>query len=128
LRRVLRNDGSDDAPIARFETAGDGMRHKSYPVVDGEGRVLAMVSRSDVLRWTRAGSTSADTLGDPPRAADLVVGFPDELVGLVARRAQARAPVIRVDRGARLVAHSPVRWKEAWQSAPRTGPRRGRRH
>lgn len=41
-----------DMPIAEalafFQT---GARHRSYPVVDHEGRLLALASRTDALRW-----------------------------------------------------------------------------
>ena len=31
--------------------SGDIPRHKSYPVIDDEGRVLAMISRAAALSW-----------------------------------------------------------------------------
>src|SRR5262249_42054372 len=37
--------------IAFFTTSAP--RHKSYPVVDGDGHVVAMVSRADILHWSR---------------------------------------------------------------------------
>src|SRR6185437_3574049 len=70
------------AEAARFFASGD--RHKSYPVVDKNGRVSAMVSRADVLRWTREGWRPDETLGD--LGGDMVTAFADELAGALADR------------------------------------------
>ncbi|MEO7053485.1 MAG: CBS domain-containing protein, partial [Rhizomicrobium sp.] len=71
-------------------------RHKSYPVVEETGRVSAMVSRADVLRWIREGWTAGETLGDLDQ--EMVTAFPDELAGALAdRMAQSgasRVPVV----------------------------------
>ncbi|MDE2182766.1 MAG: chloride channel protein [Alphaproteobacteria bacterium] len=79
--------------------------HKSYPVVDGEGRVLAVVSRSDVLRWSRDGWMEGATLGDLKGRRELFVGHADELVGNLADRMAAadigRVPIL--DRNGALV-------------------------
>ena len=76
-------------------------RHKSYPVIDGSGRVIAMVSRADVLRWTREGWTSGERLGDLDH--EMVTAFPDELTGTLADRmaetGASRVPVIARDSG-----------------------------
>lgn len=78
---------------------GQGERHKSYPVVDGGGRVVAMVSRADVLRWSRDGWSPEERLGDLD--AEVVSAHPDELAGSLAdRMAEAgasRVPVIGAD-------------------------------
>ena len=80
-----------------FFMVGDDTRHKSYPVVDGEGRVLGMVSRADILAWTRADSEidRGMLLGILVRGSNVVTGHPDELVGLLADR-MARSGVGRV--------------------------------
>jgi len=76
-------------------------RHKSYPVIGESGRVIAMVSRADVLRWTREGWTSGETLGDLDH--EMVTAFPDELTGALADRmaetGASRVPVIARDSG-----------------------------
>ncbi|MEO8723465.1 MAG: chloride channel protein [Sphingobium sp.] len=66
----------------------EGATHRSYPVVDEQGRLLGLVSRSDALRWrvdgAPMGASLADVLSDasqpsaPPHApigevADLMV-------------------------------------------------------
>jgi len=80
-------------------------RHKSYPVVDAEGRLLGMVSRSDVLRWSREGWEANARLADIGEAEDLVVSYPDELVRELTDRMAVhdvgRVPVI--ERGSRKV-------------------------
>jgi H+/Cl- antiporter ClcA/CBS domain-containing protein len=90
-----------------FFTAADGVdggaserRHKSYPVVDEARRVVGLVSRADALRWTMAGWTARTTLGDIAASQnEIVVGYPDELVGTLADRMASadvgRVPVIR---------------------------------
>ncbi len=76
-----------------------GARHKSYPVLDRDRRVVGMVSRADVLEWIRKPpeGTLGDTVGDP----NLVVAYPDEPVGDVADRmvsAEAgRVPIVSRD-------------------------------
>jgi chloride channel protein, CIC family len=86
-----------------FFTEG-GPRHKSYPVINAENRVIGMVSRADVLEWVRQPpeGTLGDAVGDP----NLIVCYPDEPVGDIADRMVAaeagRVPVITRD-GQRLV-------------------------
>ncbi|MGH6975102.1 MAG: chloride channel protein [Stellaceae bacterium] len=74
-------------------------RHKSYPVVDTDGRLVGMVARSDALRWTMAGWPAGHTLRDLIAERELVTGYEDELVGELADRMAAaevgRAPVLR---------------------------------
>jgi CBS domain-containing protein len=75
---------------------GAGPRHKSYPVIDPDRRVVGMVSRADVLEWMREAPNGSlgEVIGDP----GLVVAYPDEPVGDVADRMVAaeagRVPVI----------------------------------
>src|SRR5215469_4750163 len=74
-------------------------RHKSYPVIDAERRLVGMVARSDALRWTMAGWPAGHTLRDLIAERELVTGYEDELVGELADRMAAaevgRAPVLR---------------------------------
>jgi len=83
---------------------GAGPRHKAYPVVEADGRVVGMLSRADVLAWVR---TPPDgTLAAVVNAGPLVVAYPDEPVGDAADRMvleeTGRMPVITRD-GHRLV-------------------------
>jgi CBS domain-containing protein len=57
--------------------------HRSYPVVDSDGRLLGLVSRQDALEWRVAGhsdSRLADTLSD----ASTGFAFPETSCGEVA--------------------------------------------
>lgn len=81
--------------IAFFDTSPPVRRHKSYPVVDDDGRPVGMVSRSDVLRWAREGWPQDVSLGNRPEARDIFVGYADELAGQLADR-MAVADVGRV--------------------------------
>src|SRR6185437_8534631 len=87
------------AEAARFFAESE--RHKSYPVVDAKGLVRAMVSRADVLRWTRDGWTAGETLGDLD--SDMVTAFPDEMTGALADRmaetGASRVPVVSRETG-----------------------------
>jgi chloride channel protein, CIC family len=90
-----------DMPVA--ETLGFftevGPRHKSYPVIGSDRRVVGMVSRGDVLEWMR--EPPPGTLGEALRDRALIVAYPDEPVGDAADRMVAadagRVPVIAAD-------------------------------
>jgi chloride channel protein, CIC family len=98
---------SANIPIAEaidfFGAAEGTTRHKSYPVVDDAGRVTGVVSRSDVLRWTREGFDENATLAS--HSSDVFTGYADELVGHLADRMAAadvgRVPII--ERSGKLV-------------------------
>jgi H+/Cl- antiporter ClcA len=81
-----------------FAVAEGPRRHKSYPLIGEDGRLAGMVSRSDVLRWTREGWDKGTTLGDILSDAQPVVGYADELVGELADRMAAndvgRVPIL----------------------------------
>jgi CIC family chloride channel protein len=86
--------------VVAFFTAPDApKRHKSYPIVDEQGRVLRMITRSDVLRWTMDGWPSGECLGDVVSERELVTGYEDDLVGQLADRMAAadvsRVPILR---------------------------------
>ena len=84
--------------LAFFDTENGVKRHKSYPVVDEAGRIVGMVSRSDVLRWSREGWPKDQTLEEGPEVGEVFVGYTDELVGHLADRMAAadvgRVPII----------------------------------
>jgi H+/Cl- antiporter ClcA len=88
------------ADVVTFFTASDmPERHKSYPVVEVGGRVIGMVARADVLRWTRSGWPAGQALKDMLGDQDLTIGYDDELVGELADRMSAadigRVPILR---------------------------------
>jgi CBS domain-containing protein len=78
---------------------GEAERHKSYPVVTPEGLLAGLISRGDVLRWTRGAANPDDTLGD--LCTEVATAFPDETAGMLADRMAAgrfsRVPVIAHD-------------------------------
>ncbi|HZS85759.1 MAG TPA: chloride channel protein [Stellaceae bacterium] len=88
-----------DDTVAFFTAPGLALRHKSYPVVDDENRVLGLVARADVLRWTMEGWRQGAVLADVVKRENLAVAYPDELVGRLADRMAAadvgRVPVVR---------------------------------
>ncbi len=85
--------------VAFFTAPAAPPRHKSYPVIDGDGQVVGMATRADALRWTTSGWPAGQTLGDLVADRELIVGYDDELVGRLAdRMAQAdagRVPILR---------------------------------
>jgi H+/Cl- antiporter ClcA/CBS domain-containing protein len=86
--------------VVAFFTAPDApRRHKSYPVVDAGNRLVGMVARADVLRWTMDGWPAGESLGEVLTDQDLIVGHDDELVGPLADRMAAadvgRVPIVR---------------------------------
>jgi H+/Cl- antiporter ClcA/CBS domain-containing protein len=59
-------------------------RHRSYPVVDMDNRLVGIVSRADALRWQTATGTQDVSLGETISDADLPVAFPETPAGVVA--------------------------------------------
>lgn len=57
--------------------------HLGYPVVEPDGRVVGIVTRSDALRWEMDGADDGETLGERLSDASLVVAHPDDVVGHV---------------------------------------------
>ncbi len=92
-----------EATVDFFTAADAPRRHKSYPVVDGQGQVIAIVSRTDALRWMREDALAEKPLGEQLAGQDLVVGYDDELVGRLADRMAAtgngRIPILRREDG-----------------------------
>jgi H+/Cl- antiporter ClcA/CBS domain-containing protein len=72
--------------VAFFTAPATPPRHKSYPVIDGEGRVAGMAARADALRWTVSGWPAGQTLGDLVGDRDVIIGYDDDLVGRLADR------------------------------------------
>jgi chloride channel protein, CIC family len=86
------------AEAVAFMTAEGSRRHKSYPVVDEADRLRGIVSRSDILRWTREGVEGGHSVGDLTSNRDVLFAYADDLVGDLADRMAAadigRVPVI----------------------------------
>jgi chloride channel protein, CIC family len=82
--------------VAFFTTSAP--RHKSYPVIDERGAVVAMVSRADILHWTCEEDSPLGTLGEVLSGREILLGYPDELAGRLADRMAAadvgRVPVL----------------------------------
>lgn len=70
--------------IGFFRTAEGNKRHKSYPVVDEDCRLVGMVSRKDVLHWMQGEIDETATLGEMATSEDLVSAFTDDLAGQLA--------------------------------------------
>lgn len=58
--------------------------HRSYPVVDDEGCLLGLVSRTDALRWQSGNDAGDATLAETLSDASQPVAYPDSLSGVVA--------------------------------------------
>jgi H+/Cl- antiporter ClcA/CBS domain-containing protein len=84
--------------VAFFSLDAVALRHKSYPVIDANGKLAGIVSRADIFRWTRDGWDEGLTLGDTCDGGTLVTSYADELVGRLADRMaefdKGRVPVI----------------------------------
>ncbi len=59
-------------------------QHRSYPVVDENGRLLGLASRTDALRWHQEGSELDGRLVDALSDASTLVAYPETPCGLVA--------------------------------------------
>ena len=69
------------AAIERF-LSPDSL-HLAYPVVDGDGCLVGVASRQDVLRWQREEIHGDETLGDRVSDAATAAAHPDNVVGYV---------------------------------------------
>lgn len=58
--------------------------HRSYPVVDGEGRLIGLVSRADALRWQMDADAAPVPLAEAVSDAAQPVAYPDTPAGVVA--------------------------------------------
>jgi CBS domain-containing protein len=81
--------------MAFFAGAGSEKRHRSYPIVNPDEDVIGMVTRGDALRWSNEGWAPGATLQDVQSLMPLIVGYRDELAGLLADR-MAAAEIGRV--------------------------------
>ena len=67
-----------------LEFFAESARHRSYPVVDDEGRLVGLVSRSDVLGWRVADMPTDRTLADLVSDAAQPVAYADAPIGQIA--------------------------------------------
>jgi chloride channel protein, CIC family len=67
-------------------TANGPQRHKSYPVVDEHDHLVGIISRADILRWTREDLDEGTTVGDLATTHDVLSAYADDLVGDLADR------------------------------------------
>jgi len=61
----------------------DEHRHRSYPVIERDGRLVGMVTRADALRWQAQERHPEQTLNDVVSDASTPVAHPDDMVGRV---------------------------------------------
>jgi CBS domain-containing protein len=88
--------------IAKIDAHERGFRHQGYPVVDADGRLYGVVTRSDIAAATIAEPETSDvTIDDPVSAAsstDLEVTYPDvalaDALMQMVRRRIGRLPVV----------------------------------
>ncbi|HEX3916949.1 MAG TPA: chloride channel protein [Caulobacteraceae bacterium] len=92
-----------DQAVAFF--AASEPRHKSYPVIDAQGRAIGMAPRAEVIRWITEGAHEDQTLADVISDAGLLTGSPEESVGALVERMVERdvGRVSIVDATGRLV-------------------------
>jgi CIC family chloride channel protein len=81
---TLPADMGMEEAINFFST--DEPRHKSYPILTTNRRVVGMVSRGDILRWRLEEPIHNDTLGDRLSDVAPIVGYADEPVSRLADR------------------------------------------
>jgi H+/Cl- antiporter ClcA len=92
-----------DEAIAFFMAAEGPRRHKSYPIVDEQMKVVGIVSRADIMQWWQKGDDDpAKTLGDLA-TGDVFLGYADELAGHLANRMAlsnvGRVPIVERSTG-----------------------------
>jgi CBS domain-containing protein len=84
-------------------SSGSRSRHKSYPVVDRNGRLVGVISRADALQWLLEETASDVRLSEQLAGQDVVVGHDDEPVGRLADRMAAsgkgRIPIVSRETG-----------------------------
>jgi CBS domain-containing protein len=72
-------------------------RHRIYPVVDGRGRPVGLVSRADALRWRIEGGHKGERIDELISDASLDVIHPNDVVtravDLMLQNDQGRLPV-----------------------------------
>ena len=88
-----------DMPIADVVAFfADGAAHRSYPVVDAEGRLQGLASRADALRWAGdaqlAGVPLGDVVSDPQQPFGLVETPIGHVADLMVETGVGRIPIV----------------------------------
>jgi len=94
----------DTMPLAEAVAFfGETARHRSYPVVDVEGRLSGLASRVDAFRWQTEGFNPLDTLAQAVSDSSQPAAFPQTPIGEVADlmldSGIGRIPIISADDG-----------------------------
>ncbi|MDP4004278.1 chloride channel protein [Methylobacterium sp. NEAU K] len=95
-----------DLPLAEALAAITSGAHHAYPVVDGAGRPVGLVTRNDALRWTveMDEDVGDGTLAERVSDADLAVVHPGDVVShaldVMLSAGQGRLPVTDPESGA----------------------------
>src|SRR3546814_1115343 len=58
--------------------------HRSYPVIDEQGRLIGLVSRTDALRWRIEGALPDASLAEHISDASLPTAYPETPCALIA--------------------------------------------
>jgi H+/Cl- antiporter ClcA len=86
---------------AAVEYFSDEATHRSYPVVDREGQLLALVSRSDALRWQVEGDLSdtslAEALSDTSQPFAHSLSPIGEVADLMVETGIGRIPIVDIE-------------------------------
>lgn len=94
---VLLGDMTIKDAVAYF---GEGATHRTYPVVDVGGRLLAMVSRADALRWRVEGelpdTSLAEALSDSSQPTAYLHSPIGEVADLMVESGVGRIPIVEV--------------------------------
>ncbi|MGN6596175.1 chloride channel protein [Sphingopyxis terrae] len=78
---VLKGNMRVGEALAFFEARAG---HRSYPVVDDEGGLIGLVSRTDALRWQAGEASLTATLAETMSDAALPFAYPDTTIGAIA--------------------------------------------
>lgn len=94
---MLSGDMTIKDAVAYF---GEGATHRTYPVVDVGGRLLAMVSRADALRWRVEGelpdTSLAEALSDSSQPTAYLHSPIGEVADLMVESGVGRIPIVEV--------------------------------
>ena len=95
---TLRADDTVGDTVTFFTAPDIPPRHKSYPVVDRDGRLAGVISRADALQWLLEEAPTDVRLSEQLSGQDVVVGYDDEPVGRLADRmassGKGRIPIV----------------------------------
>ncbi|MCP8893288.1 CBS domain-containing protein, partial [Sphingomonas faeni] len=78
----------------------DDATHRTYPVVDEGGRLVAMVSRADALRWQVDGELPDTSIGEALSDSSQPTAYPHSPIGgvadLMVESGVGRIPIVEV--------------------------------